>query len=123
MAYPNNTLTKGEGKKKENRRKSNERKRKRTENTFQRIHGICVVNSPTTTTTTTTTTTATTTAATTTTTPPLFALYLITYIDRGKIFCSEVRDYVYNTMYPEEYTLTETIAESDSHSSTSGEEV
>ena len=36
----------------------------------------------------------------------------------------EVRDYVYTFMYPEEYTLTESIAESDSHSSTSrGEEL
>ena len=40
----------------------------------------------------------------------------------------EVRDYVYTFMYPEEYTLTESIAascsigERDSHSSTSGDE-
>ena len=40
----------------------------------------------------------------------------------------EVRDYVYTFMYPEEYTLTESIAAScsigeiDSHSSTSGDE-
>ena len=34
----------------------------------------------------------------------------------------EVRDYVYTFMYPEEYTLTESIAESDFHSSTSGKE-
>ena len=37
-------------------------------------------------------------------------------------FKQEVRDYVYNFMCPEEYTLTESIAESDSHSGTSGEE-
>ena len=34
----------------------------------------------------------------------------------------EVRDYVYTFMYPEEYTLTESIANTNSHSSTSGEE-
>ena len=34
----------------------------------------------------------------------------------------EVRDYVYTFMYPEEYTLTESISNTDSHSSTSGEE-
>ena len=34
----------------------------------------------------------------------------------------EVRDYVYTFMYPEEYTLTESISKTDSHSSTSGEE-
>lgn len=34
----------------------------------------------------------------------------------------EVRDYVYTFMYPEEYTLTESIAESDFHSSKSGGE-
>lgn len=33
----------------------------------------------------------------------------------------EVRHYVYTFMYPEEYTLTESIPKSDSHSSTSGE--
>jgi len=33
-----------------------------------------------------------------------------------------VRDHVYTFMYPEEYTLTESIAESDSHSSTIDEE-
>ena len=34
----------------------------------------------------------------------------------------EVRDYVYTFMYPEEYTLTESISNTDSHSSTNGEE-
>ena len=34
----------------------------------------------------------------------------------------EVRDYVYTFMYPEEYTLTESISNTDSHSSTSGED-
>ena len=34
----------------------------------------------------------------------------------------EVRDYVYTLMYTEEYTLTECSAESDSHSSTGGED-
>ena len=34
----------------------------------------------------------------------------------------DVRDYVYTFMYPEEYTLTESISKTDSHSSTSGEE-
>ena len=32
------------------------------------------------------------------------------------------RDYVYPFMYPEEYTQTESISNTDSHSSTSGEE-
>ena len=48
-----------------------------------------------------------------------------TYAARSRIttnFKQEVRDYVYNFMCPEEHTLTESIAESDSHSSTSGEE-
>ena len=35
----------------------------------------------------------------------------------------EVRDYAYTFMYPEEYTLTESISNTDSHSSTSGEEL
>ena len=34
----------------------------------------------------------------------------------------EDRDYVYTFMYPEEYTLTESISKTDSHSSTSGEQ-
>jgi len=34
----------------------------------------------------------------------------------------EFGDYVETPMYPEEYTLTESTAESDYHSSTSGEE-
>ena len=34
----------------------------------------------------------------------------------------EVRDYVYTFIYPEEYTLTESISKTDSHSSTSDEE-
>ena len=34
----------------------------------------------------------------------------------------KVRDYVYTFMYPEEYTLTESISNTGSHSSTSGEE-
>ena len=34
----------------------------------------------------------------------------------------EVRDYVYTFMYSEEYTLTESISNTDSHSSTNGEE-
>ena len=34
----------------------------------------------------------------------------------------EVRDYVYTFMDPEEYTLTESISNTDSHSSTSSEE-
>ena len=33
----------------------------------------------------------------------------------------EVRRYVYTFMFPEEYTLTESISKTDSHSSTSGE--
>ena len=36
----------------------------------------------------------------------------------------EIRaDYVYTLMYPDEYTLTKSIAESDYYSSTSGKEV
>ena len=34
----------------------------------------------------------------------------------------EVRDFVYTFMYPEEYTLTESISNTDSHSSINGEE-
>ena len=34
----------------------------------------------------------------------------------------EVREYVYTFMYPEEYTLPESISKTDSHSSTSVEE-
>ena len=34
----------------------------------------------------------------------------------------EARDYVYTFMIPEEYTLTESISKTDSHSNTSGEE-
>ena len=34
----------------------------------------------------------------------------------------EIKDYVHTQLYPEEYTLTESIAESDSTSSTSSEE-
>ena len=34
----------------------------------------------------------------------------------------EVRHYVYTFMYPEEYTLTESISKSDSHSSKSSEQ-
>ena len=34
----------------------------------------------------------------------------------------EVKEYVYTFMYPEEYTLTESISKTDSHSSTSVEE-
>ena len=133
--------------KKENRRKSNERKRKRTENNVQRVYGICVGNPlgndlpqclvypP------------------GTAVPeeclkvedvatsifrrdgPYIAQLLegnyFTNAARSRITTNlerEVRDYVYTFMYPEEYTLTESIAascsigERDSHSSTSGDE-
>jgi len=133
--------------KKENRRKSNERKRKRTENNVQRVYGICVGNPlgndlpqclvypP------------------RTAVPeeclkvedvatslfrrdgPYIAQLLegnyFTNAARSRITTNlerEVRDYVYTFMYPEEYTLTESIAascsigERDSHSSTSGDE-
>ena len=125
--------------KKENRRKSNQRKRKRTENNVQRVYGICVGNPlgndlPQ-----------------CLVYPPRTAVpeecikvedvatslfrsdgpYIAQLLE-GNYFTinleQEVRDYVYTFMYPEEYTLTESIAascsigERDSHSSTSGDE-
>ena len=125
--------------KKENRRMSNERKRKRTENNVQRVYGICVGNPlgndlPQ-----------------CLVYPPRTAVpeecikvedvatllfrrdgpYIAQLLE-GNYFTTnleqEVRDYVYTFMYPEEYTLTESIAasssigERDSHSSTSGDE-
>ena len=124
--------------KKENRRESNERKRKRTENKVQRVYGICVGNPL------------------GNDLPqcleecikvedvatslfrrdgPYVAQLLegndFTNAARSRITTNleqEVRDCVYTFMYPEEYTLTESIAascsigERDSHSSTSGDE-
>ena len=127
--------------KKENRRKSNERKRKGTETNVQRVYGICVENPlgndvpqclvyP----------------------PSLAVPEecikvedvatlvfrrdgpYIAQLLEGNYFSNaarsrittnlqqEVRDYVYTFMYPEEYTLTESISNTDSHSSTNGEE-
>ena len=138
-AYTNSTSAKGE--KKENRRKSNERKRKRTETNVQRVYGICVENPlgndvpqclvyP----------------------PSLAVPeecikvedvatlvfrrdgpYIAQLLEgnyfrnaaRSRITTNlqhDVRDYVYTFMYPKEYTLTESISNTDSHSSTSGEE-
>ena len=127
--------------KKENRRKSNERKRKRTETNVQRVYGICVENPlgndvpqclvypP------------------SLAVPeecikvedvatlvfrrdgPYIAQLLggnyFSNAARSRIATNlqqEVRDYVYTFMYPEEYTLTESISNTDSHSSTNGEE-
>ena len=131
---------------KENRRKSNERKRKRTENNVQRFYGICVGNPqgndlpqclvyP---------------SRTAVPEECIKVEDVVTSLFRrdgpyiaklleGNYFTDavssrittnleqEVRDYVYTFMYPEEYTLTESIAascsigERDSHSSTSGD--
>ena len=127
--------------KKENRRKSNEGKRKRTETNVQRIYGICVeiplgsdvpqclVYPP------------------SLAVPeecikvenvatlvfrrdgPYIAQLLegnyFSNATRSRITTNlqqEVRDYVYAFRYPEKYTLTESISNTDSHSSTSSEE-
>ena len=124
--------------KKENRRKSNERKRKRTETNVQRVYGICVGNDlphwfvyPPSLAVPEECIKVVDAAATS-----LFrrdAPYIAQLLE-GNYFSNaarssfttnlqqEDRDYVYTFMYPEEYTLTESISKTDSHSSTSGEE-